>query len=97
MGRHCFGSSTNVFGWEFPLEFYLALDRPPIGEDSRETQPGGWELDFIAKGSVTAIGEGRKPEIPSEVGAALDAPSSRRFRPEPPAIHLGRLQTQSPS
>ena len=51
--------STNVLGWNFPLEFYCLQYLP--------TRTNLWKLDFTAKGRVTAIGMGSKPEIPEEV------------------------------
>jgi hypothetical protein len=59
-------ASTNVLGWEFPLEFYLAQYRPARLPDSRRFGTKGWELQLTAKGKVTAIGVGTKPEIPTE-------------------------------
>jgi hypothetical protein len=58
-------SSTNVCGWEFPQEFYLAQYQPALSSYSNRFGPRGWEIDFIAKGTVIAIGPGLKPEIPS--------------------------------
>lgn len=50
-------TSTNVFGWQFPLEFSLVEYRPaPLTH--------GMELDLIAKGHVTQIGVGTEPEVP---------------------------------
>ena len=54
--------STNVLGWNFPLEFYLAQYRP--------AGTNGWELHLTGKGKVTAIGPGAKPEFPTEVEKA---------------------------
>ncbi|MCW5552721.1 MAG: hypothetical protein KIS67_11260 [Verrucomicrobiae bacterium] len=51
--------STNVLGWSFPLEFYCVQYLP--------TGTNLWKLDFTAKGRVTAIGPGSKPEIPEEL------------------------------
>ena len=50
--------STNVLGWNFPLEFYL-VQYLPDGTN-------GWKLELTAKGRVTAIGVGNKPSLPSE-------------------------------
>jgi len=62
-------SSTNLFGWEFPLEFYIAQYRPATSADFLQT---GWEIDFIAKGTVTAVGPGSKPVIPPAVLAPIN-------------------------
>jgi hypothetical protein len=59
-------ASTNVLGWEFPLEFYLAQYRPAYLPDTRRFGSSGWELQLTAKGKVTAIGAGTKPQIPAE-------------------------------
>lgn len=47
--------STNVMDWNFPLEFHLVQYRP--------AGTNGWELHLTAKGKVTAIGIGTKPQI----------------------------------
>lgn len=57
-------SSTNVCGWEFPQEFYLIQYRPALSPDSKQFGPGGWEIQFMAKGTVIAIKPGLKPENP---------------------------------
>ncbi len=61
-------SSTNFFGWQFPLEFDMAQYRPaPLPEKQWMTVgTNGWELHFTARGRVTAIGVGKKPQIPSK-------------------------------
>jgi len=65
-------SSTNVLGWEFPLEFYLAQYRPATAPESQQIGNNGWELQLTAKGAVTSIKEGSKPEIPAEVWKAVE-------------------------
>jgi len=40
--------STNVLGWNFPLEFHLAQYRP--------ASSNGWELHLTAMGKVTSVG-----------------------------------------
>lgn len=58
--RHIFQyqvrQTTNVVGWEFPLEFY--------GVQYRPAQTNGWELQLTFKGKVTAIGVGSEPQAP---------------------------------
>ena len=49
-------SSTNMLGWEFPLEFCLAQYRPAYLPNSRYIGTNGWELALTAKGKVTSIG-----------------------------------------
>jgi hypothetical protein len=56
--------STNVLGWTFPLEFYLAQYKP-AGSNA-------WELDFTAKGKITVIGEGTEPQIPTEEPKSIE-------------------------
>lgn len=50
--------STNVLSWNFPLEFYLVQY---VGRTN------GWQVQLTAKGKLTSIKEGTKPEIPAEV------------------------------
>jgi len=50
--------TTNVLGWDFPLEFCLAQYRPAGRR--------GWELDLTANGKITAIGVGTEPYISTE-------------------------------
>jgi hypothetical protein len=50
--------STNVLGWNFPLEFYLVQYKP--------TGTNEWVLALTAKGRLTSVGVGRKPEFPPE-------------------------------
>lgn len=62
-------TSTNIMGWEFPLEFKMAQYRPaPVpGFPGFIAGTNGWELDFVARGKLTAIGPGRRPEVPEAV------------------------------
>ena len=55
--------STNVLGWEFPLEFYLAQYRPVYLRDEHGIAENGWELQFTAKGKITSIAAGVEPVI----------------------------------
>ena len=55
--------STNVLGWNFPLEFYC-VQHLPAGTKH-------WKLAFTAKGMVNSIKEATKPEIPAAVQKAL--------------------------
>jgi len=59
--------STNVLGWNFPLEFYLVQYRPArLRTKTSPDRPrtNSWELQLTAKGRVTSIKEGTAPEIP---------------------------------
>lgn len=49
--------STNVLGWNFPVEFYAVQYRP--------ARTNGWELQLTVRGKVTAIGVGAEPTIPA--------------------------------
>ena len=51
--------STNVLGWNFPTEFYLAQYKP-----LRSRGTNAWEVLITAKGRVTAIAAGAEPQIP---------------------------------
>jgi hypothetical protein len=51
--------STNVLGWNFPLEFY--------GVQYLPTSTNAWKLHMTLRGRVTSIGTCAKPEIPAEV------------------------------
>src|SRR6266542_1746901 len=51
--------STNVLGWNFPLEFYCVQYLP--------TGTNLWNLHLTAKGKLTSIKEGIEPQIPPEV------------------------------
>ncbi len=56
-------SSTNVLGWQFPLDFELVQYRPaPVpGLPYVTTGTNGWELQFIARGKVAALSRGAAP------------------------------------
>ena len=56
--------STNVLGWNFPLESYCVQYLP--------TGTNHWKLALTAKGKPTSIKEGTKPEIPLEVKQAAE-------------------------
>jgi hypothetical protein len=62
-------SSTNIMGWEFPLEFKMAQysAAPLPGIPGIIAGTNGWELNFVARGRVTAIGPGTKPQVPEAV------------------------------
>ncbi len=51
--------TTNFLGWTFPREFYLVQYWP--------TGSNEWKVYLTAKGRITSIGTGTKPEIPKEV------------------------------
>ena len=56
-------TSTNVLGWNFPLEFY--------GVQYLPTGTNAWKLAQTLKGKVTAIGAAAEPRIPAEVMKAV--------------------------
>ena len=51
--------STNVLGWNFPLEFYSAQYR-------RNWKTQGWELHMTASGKLVSIAAGTEPRVPTE-------------------------------
>jgi hypothetical protein len=51
--------STNVLGWNFPLEFHIAQYRLNYSTQT-------WVVDMTASGKVTSIGIGREPSITEE-------------------------------
>lgn len=51
--------STNVLGWNFPLEFHLVQYRTSF-------KTPVWVVDMTASGKITAIGIGREPSIAEE-------------------------------
>jgi len=55
--------TTNVMGWNFPLEFYM-VQYEPDGTNN-------WMVHFTARGRITAIGLGAKPQIPESVLKAM--------------------------
>jgi hypothetical protein len=59
--------TTNMLGWSFPLEFYMVQYEP---DDTN-----GWVASFTARGRITAIGPGIRPQIPESV---LNAVNNRK-------------------
>ena len=61
-------NSTNILGWHFPLEFNIAQYRPAPLPQSQWITVGtnGWELEFTARGTVTTIQPGTRPQIPAK-------------------------------
>lgn len=57
-------SSTNILGWNFPLEFY-GVQYAPEGTNQ-------WTVHLTFKGRVTAIGVGTEPQIPPAVFKAVE-------------------------
>jgi hypothetical protein len=57
--------STNVLGWNFPLEFHLAQYR-------RDYQTGVCQLHMTATGKLTSIGVGGEPGVPTAAQKALE-------------------------
>lgn len=56
-------TSTNVLGWNLPLEFY--------GVQYLPTGTNAWKLALTLKGKVTSIGPAAEPRIPAEVIKAV--------------------------
>jgi hypothetical protein len=55
-------TSTNVCGWDFPREFYLAQYRPGLIPGTNVLSSTDWEVDYVAKGTLTSIRPSRMPE-----------------------------------
>jgi hypothetical protein len=55
--------STNVLGWNLPLEFY--------GVQYLPTGTNNWKLHLTFRGRVISIGAGREPEIPADAMKAI--------------------------
>ena len=51
--------STNVLGWNFPLEFY--------GVQYLPTGTNAWKLHLTLKGKVISSAPGKEPKIPTDV------------------------------
>lgn len=51
--------STNVLGWNIPVQFYLVQYEP--------AQTNGWQVRTAARGKLTSIKEGSAPVIPASV------------------------------
>jgi len=62
--------STNILGRSFPLHFQLAQYRNEYGR-------GPWELNLTASGTVTSIGVGSPPQIPTESQKAVEKSTVR--------------------
>jgi hypothetical protein len=60
--RYQVNQSTNVLGWSFPLEFYI------VQYVAHGTN--GWDVQLTAKGKLTGIRIGAKPEVPNSVKSA---------------------------
>jgi hypothetical protein len=56
--------STNVLGWNFPLEFY--------GVQYLPTDTNSWKLHLTLTGRVTSIGAGTEPEFPADVMKVIE-------------------------
>jgi hypothetical protein len=65
-------ASTNVCGWNVPLEFYAAQYQHVFLPESHRFTTNGWELGFTAKGRIIQIGPGKPPALPKEVLAGAE-------------------------
>ena len=61
--RYQVHQTTNVLGWNFPLEFYMVQYQPD--------QTNGWAVSFTSRGRITAIKTGARPQIPESVLKAI--------------------------
>jgi hypothetical protein len=55
--------STNVLGWNFPLEFYMVQYEPDFGHYGITN----WLIAYTARGRIKSIGPGKKFEVPAEI------------------------------
>jgi hypothetical protein len=62
--RYQVRQTTNVVGWNFPLEFY--------GVQYQPTGTNNWKLHLTLRGRVTGIGVGSRPEIPEDVMKVME-------------------------
>ena len=64
--------STNMLGWEFPLEFHIVQYRPQyaLRFEARYYNTNAWVVDRTAIGKVTSLGVGTQPKIPPELLSA---------------------------
>ena len=60
-------ASTNVLGWQIPLEFYLAQYQPAELPDSRTFNTNAWQLHMVTKGKVTSVAVGSEPHVPAKL------------------------------
>jgi hypothetical protein len=61
--------STNMLGWEFPLEFHVVQYRPQyaLRFEAPYYNTNAWVVDWTAIGRVTHLGVGTRPKIPPEL------------------------------
>ena len=66
--------STNMLGWEFPLEFHIVQYRPQyaLRFEAPYYNTNAWVVDWTAIGKVTGLTVGTKPRIPSELLSAAE-------------------------
>jgi hypothetical protein len=70
-GRVASPASTNIAGWQFPLEF-RAIQYAPI-----RTRTNSWQADLVAHGKITSIKIGATPNL-SHSSVHHPAPSAPR-------------------
>ena len=66
--------STNMLGWEFPLEFHIVQYRPqyPLRFEAPYYNTNAWVVDWTAIGKVTGLSVGTQPKIPPELLSAAE-------------------------
>jgi hypothetical protein len=65
--------STNLLGWEFPLEFQIVQYRPQYWQRSAPYfRTNAWVVDWTLTGKVTAFAVGTEPQIPPELMSAAE-------------------------
>jgi hypothetical protein len=75
--------STNLLGWDFPLAFRLAQYRPACDPETHTCSTNRWELDFIARGKVTAIGPAKRTPAELEATRQGAVERIRKLKSEP--------------
>src|ERR1041385_4395475 len=67
-------NSTNMLGWEFPLEFHIVQYRPQyaLRFEAPYYNTNAWVVDWTAIGRVTRLSVGTQPTIPPELLRAAE-------------------------
>ena len=59
--------STNVLGWNFPVEFYIVQYGPGPVQPPGSSRTNSWEVHFTAKGRITNVNVREQPSIRAEL------------------------------
>ncbi len=66
--RYQVRQSTNVLGWNLPLEFYMVQYGPGRVQPPGSEQTNSWEVNLTAKGKVISVSLREQPSIREEAG-----------------------------